>query len=294
MSIIMNMVKQQMKAQNVAMEKGFDVQALREGAKASMAIAARPDVVIMESTYAEIPADVLMPTNHRTDAIIIYIHGGGMVSGSAKYLRHFTAELAAVSGMMVIAIDYRLAPEFPFPIPVQDCFGTYQAIQKAYPLAKLALFGESAGATLSIVTALQACDARIELPVAVVAHSPLGAATGFFHREEGGAGELILKPGALETIANLYCPQDRKNPYASPAYADYHGFPPLRVVWDDAEVLAVDSAFIADKAINAGVLVERKAWTGTFHGFIQLAGIIPEANQELEDSVRFIQDQLSK
>jgi len=292
MSTIMNMVKQQMRARSAVMKDGFDIIALREGAKASVAIAARPDVRIVESTFAELPADVLTPANVRTDAIIIYIHGGGMVSGSGKYLRHFTTELAAASQMTVIAIDYRLAPEFPFPIPAHDCFDAYRAIQKAYPDTKLALFGESAGATLSIVTALQARDAHVGLPFAVVAHSPLGAATGLLPRLVQYDGDLVLAVGALDTIANLYCPHDVTNPYASPAYADFHGFPPLRVVWDIDEVLSVDSAYIAEKAKNAGVLVEQKAWSGAFHGFIQLAGIIPEANQELESSISFIQRQL--
>ena len=98
--------------------------------------------------------------------------------------------------------------------------------------------------------------------------------------------------GLEPRLREMYCPDDPANPYASICLADYHGFPPLRIVWDADEALSPDGREIAEKARQAGVAVEAKEWTGTFHTFEVLGKILPEAVEEMTDTLNFIEKQL--
>lgn len=290
MSRAMKMIKLQMRMQRPAFRKGFDVKKLRQAQAASAQIPLVQGVVFEEKTIGGCIVDVAAPDHMRDDAIIYYIHGGGFVSGDPRNFRSFTSYLAKESGWPVFGVVYRLAPEHPFPAAPEDCYGVYLALAEAYPNKKIYLVGESAGATLSIVTTLMARDRGVRIPDAVVAYAPGGDFSGTLKRPLSKKKDPVLNSNVLDELRNMYCANDARNPYVSPVFADFRDFPPLRIVWDADETLAEDGRVIAQKAKDAGVYVEAKEWQATFHTFEMMPTILPEAREEVNDSIAFLKN----
>ena len=290
MSRAMKIIKLQMRMQRPAFRKGFDGKKLRQAQAASSQIPLVQGVAFEEKTIAGCIVDVATPDNMRDDAIIYYIHGGGFVSGDPRNFRSFTSYLAKESGWQVFGVVYRLAPEHPFPAAPEDCYGVYLALAEAYPDKKIYLVGESAGATLSIVTTLMARDRGVRIPDAVVAYAPGGDFSSTLKRPLSKKKDPVLNSNVLDELRNMYCPNDAMNPYVSPAFANFRDFPPLRIVWDADETLAEDGRVIARKAKNAGVYVEAKEWQDTFHTFEMMPTILPEAREEVNDSIAFLKN----
>lgn len=288
MSRSMNIIKLQMRMQRPAFRKGFDVKKLRQAQAASSQIPLVEGVTFEEKTIAGCIVDAAIGENVRDDAIICYIHGGGFVSGDPRNFRSFTSYLAKESGWPVFGVVYRLAPEHPFPAAPEDCYGVYLALTEAYPDKKIYLVGESAGATLAIVTTLMARDQGARIPDAVVAYAPGGDFSGTMKRPVSKKKDPVLNVNVLDELRNMYCPDAATNPYASPCFAEFGDFPPLRIVWDADETLAEDGRVIAQKAKAAGAYVEAKEWTGTFHTFEMMPTILPEAREEVNDSIAFL------
>lgn len=292
MSIQLKLINLMMRMLGPAMGPDFDVDKLRKQSQQPGQLPYEKSVHWASEVLAGREVYVAAPENAREDALILHIHGGAFVSGSAKYARTFTSSLAKMARMKVYSIDYRLAPEHPFPAGVNDCFEQYVALREQFPHQQVALVGESAGATLVIVVALMARDRGVSLPACVVAYAPCGYVTDEVNRPRRTT-DFAIAHAALKRVNQFYCPQDAKNPYASPCLAEYHAFPPLRIVWDVGEQLAFDSAILAEKAKQAGVLVEAAAYRGTFHTFAALGNLLPEARQEIQASGKFIENQLS-
>jgi acetyl esterase/lipase len=186
-------------------------------------------------------------------------------------------------------IDYRLAPEHKFPAGPDDCFAAYQALLELAPGKKIFLLGESAGASLILVTALRAKEKELRLPAGIVAYAPLTDAADGVNKTPYTKTDLVIGDGAIEGIRELYCPdEDYTNPDISPYYGGYEGFPPLRLVWDSGEMLCPDNVRFSKKVQEADVYLETKQWNNTFHTFEILAKLLPEAKQEIRESVAFI------
>lgn len=292
MSIQLAMVKKQMKGAGQSFGADFDVEQVRKSAESSGQMPPVKGVEFADIVLGGRETDVAIPQKQmRDDAVILYIHGGGFVSGDPKYVRSFTSYLAKTAKMKVYGITYRLAPEFPFPAGPNDCIDAYKALIEKESEKKIYLLGESGGATLVIVTTLMARDQGIRLPDAVAAYAPCGDVSGRIDRFPYKDTDLVVGYGAIDTLRKFYCPNEdeAENPYVSPCLADYKGFPPLRLVWDKGEAFSADSREIAEKAKAAGVVTETKEWEGTFHTFEMLASLIPEAAKEVKDTVRFFE-----
>lgn len=172
--------------------------------------------------------EVAVPSEVTDGNIILYIHGGGFVSGSAASSRGYTSMLAAYSGCRVVAAEYSLAPEKPFPQGFEDCCAVFGEITREYHGAKVALVGESAGANLSVVLALWAIKQGIVDRISsVTVHSPFLDFTGQLDRSGYPTDDFTVKPGCLPVLKEIYAAgTDPKDPYISPYYGDYTGFPP--------------------------------------------------------------------
>ncbi|WP_062464235.1 alpha/beta hydrolase [Demequina soli] len=227
-------------------------------------------------------------------AVILYIHGGGFAFGNATTSRAYASVLAAATGLEVVSVSYRLAPEHPFPAAPEDCAAVYAALVAEAPARPVVLVGESAGATLAIVTALIARDRGLTLPACVYAMSPLGElATELPSRVANGEADLVLGGLTNDQLIDSYAQgADLADPYLSPVHADFTGFPPLRLFVDRSELLHDDTLAIAQKAREAGVSVEVDAWTETFHSFPTLGRATPESAQILDETVAFIRASL--
>lgn len=288
MSKTMRIVKLQLRLQKPAFRKGLDIAKLRKTQAASVSMPPVESVTFREETLGGCPVDVAVPAECRDDAAIFYIHGGGFISGDPRNYRSFTSFLAKESGWPVYGVIYRLAPEHPFPAGPEDCCAAWKALSEANPHKKLYLVGESAGGTLVLVTALMARDRGLRRPDAVVSYAPAACLGESLDRSGAGRRDPIVSPGAIPALQALYCPTDPANPYASPSYASFHDFPPLRIVWDRDETLAPDGRLLAGKVREAGGYIESREWEGTFHTFEMIPTVLPEAREEVLASIEFL------
>ena len=293
MSMQMTLAKWMLKRRGQIMGPDFNVETLRENTENfSRWLPVVKNVKFKTESLAGHESELADPGTPREDAIIVHIHGGGFVSGSAKSSRSFTALLAKQANSKVFSLDYRLAPEHTFPAAVNDCFEQYHDLVNQYPERKIVLIGESAGGMLVIAIALIARDRGMKAPACVVANAPGADLTRDVDRPKMNDTDLILSHQAIKKVGELYCPEGAKNPYASPRFADYHDFPPLRIVWDAGEHLSFDCRILAKKARQAGVIVDQKEYQNAFHAFQILGKFLPEAKKDIQMSIAFMEKYL--
>lgn len=232
-------------------------------------------------------------TIHETlneNAILLYIHGGGMISGNAFSSRKIAALLANETHLLVYSISYRLAPEHHYPAGLDDCLCAYQALLRVHADKPIILVGESAGAYLSIAVTLKARDTGIKLPAALVLHSPPIDLSGTIDRDRPQNHDVMILPSGLDHLSRLYCSsiEQAKDPYISPYFADFHEFPPAFISWDENESLAPDSEILIQKLMDAGCHVETISFPDCFHTFPVIGRIAPECVQVLDAAQKFI------
>lgn len=219
--------------------------------------------------------------------IIIYIHGGGFVSGSASSSKGYSSMLAKYSGYKVIAVDYALAPEYAFPKAFDDCYNAFEEIVYLYPEAKITLVGESAGANLCLALALKTKE--MKKVSCVLVHSPIIDFTGSLDRKEHDVDDFTVKEGCLKPLNEIYVGKNKaNNPYISPLFGDYNGFPPTFITCDYNETLYADSKALYTKCEQEGVDVELVEVKGTFHAFATIGTGTPETRQILEENIAFM------
>lgn len=248
-----------------------------------------PGVTFAAEKFGDMDAELSVPENARGDAVIVYIHGGGLICGNAASSRGYASMLAAETKIPVYAFSYRLAPEDPFPAAVDDCFAAYRAILAKNPGKPVFLIGESGGGYLSIVTAMMARDHGVAMPAGVIPYSPCTDMTGKLNRMRAGNKDFTVTPESMEWLATLYCkPEERTNPYVSPYLDDMRGMPPMLLAWDESETLAVDSEEIVKKLEKNGIECHAKSYPDCFHAFATTGRGTPESLEILQDTVAFI------
>ena len=218
--------------------------------------------------------------------VIVYIHGGGFVLGSAAAGKGYCATLAKYSGYRVVDIDYRLAPEHPFPAGFTDCLKAYGAVTRMYPDSKITLVGESAGGNLITALALHVDRSRISC---VLANSPVVDFTSSLDRTEHEIDDYIVKVEALGPIDRMYIAgHDAKDPRISPIYGDFTDFPATFITCDSNESLYADSKALYQKLIEKGVDTEWVEMKGAFHAFANMGTQTPETQKILEEHIAFM------
>lgn len=234
-------------------------------------------------------SELLLPENVNDDAVILYIHGGGFVSGSASASRAYCSSLAACSGFRVISAEYRLSPENTFPDGLEDCYNILRVIRKKYPDSKVVIAGESAGGNMSLALALKARDRGRRSIAAVIAHSPLVDLTDSLDRTQHEVDDFTVGPGFSVPMRIAYAgDSDPSNPYISPFYGDYNGFPPVFLTCDYNETLYADSVAIYRKCRACGIPVKMVVMKNAFHAFAVMGNRTPETRKILIENVNFI------
>jgi len=243
------------------------------------------DVKCEHVSAGGVPAEWIVPPGAADDRVILYLHGGGYVMGSINTHRAMVARIARASQAKALAIDYRMAPEHPFPAAVDDATAAYRwLLAQGYKPGKIVISGDSAGGGLTLATLIALRDAGTPLPAAGV---PISAwadleGTGASIKTRAATDPMVDLPG-LSRMAKLYAgDHDMKNPLLSPIHADYRGLPPMLLQVGDAEILLDDSTRVADKAKAAGVKVELEAWDDMFHVWHVFAKILPEGQQAID------------
>ena len=247
---------------------------------------------ITSQTTGGIPGLMVSPTGADSGRVLIYFHGGGYAVGSPLLYTSMASRIARLTGARVLLPSYRLAPEHPFPAAVDDALAVYRALlESGVPAARIAFGGDSAGGGLSLACALAARDAGLPQPAAIVAYSPWTDLTvsGDSVRRNV-ATELVLSPDEAERFVTSYMgDRDRRQPLASPLFADLRGLPPLLIQVSAHEILLDDSLRLADTARLAGTEVELQIWDGVWHVWQAMPALLPEADAALASVSGFLE-----
>ncbi len=228
-----------------------------------------------------------------TSRVVMFLHGGGYVSGSLDSHRHMVAQLGREAHARTLALDYRLAPEYPFPAALEDTLAGYRFLlaQGILP-QRIALCGESAGGGLALAAMISLREAGEPLPACAWLSSPWTdlAQSGETMKTKDEIDPLVHKPYLDELAAVYLHGADVRNPLVSPIYADLHGLPPLLIHVGSAETLLDDSVRIATRAGAAGVRVTLDIWPNMIHAFPLFYPQVAMARRALAQAGGFMQE----
>jgi acetyl esterase/lipase len=228
---------------------------------------------------------------------VLYLHGGAYVAGSLHSHRGFVSRLAQALGAAALPLDYRLGPEHPFPAALDDALAGYRWLlaQGADP-AQVVVAGDSAGGGLALALLVALRDAGDVLPAAATLISPWTDLSMSGDSATSRAEvDVMIDADDLHVQAALYLDgADATEPLASPLFADLSGLPPLLLQVGDPEVLLDDSTRVAVRAEAAGTVAELRVWPEVFHVWVAGAGVIPEADEALEELADWVKDRLTR
>ena len=244
-----------------------------------------PDgIETLQRVLGGIPAIRVVPPEAPPGHQILYLHGGGYIAGSPVLYRHLTWRFAVAAGAAVTAIDYRLAPEHPFPAALDDAVAAWRALlaEGAAP-RHCTIMGDSAGGGLTLALALRLRDQGEPLPAALVALSPWTdlAITGASCRLNAVADPMQNAADLVPLARQYLAGADPRNPYASPLYGDPRGLPPTLLQVGSDEILRDDSVRMGARMREAGCEVTLEVWPRmphVWHGFVP---VLPEAHQAI-------------
>jgi acetyl esterase/lipase len=224
-------------------------------------------------------ADLSRASPQHSPVIVLYLHGGGYLFGSPKTHRQVLIAMAKAFQAPAYSLDYRLAPEHPFPAAVEDAAKAYQWLLTAHPQADIVLAGDSAGAGLAIATAVGVRDAGLKLPKAIVAFSPYAdlAVTGASIEGNAKSCAMFTPRGIREAAAMYLAGADARDPRASPLYANLAGLPPMLLFASRHETLRDDTLRLAERAAAAGVKVDLIVRDRLPHVWPVFVTLLPEA-----------------
>jgi epsilon-lactone hydrolase len=226
---------------------------------------------------------------------ILYLHGGGYVAMSPRTHRALTSRLAIWSDTSLFAVDYRLAPEYPFPAALEDATAAFRTlVAQGNSPSKIVVAGDSAGGGLALALLLALRDLGEPLPAGAVLFSPWTdlAATGQSVIDNNERDALFYRSWMAGLALHYLGTTPATHPLASPLYADLRGLPPLLLQASTTEILLDDSRRIIANAVQSDVPAQLQLWPNTPHGWQVFAPILPEGRSALRDAAAFIRARL--
>ena len=264
--------------------------AAQEAGVAMMPIA--DGVMIDTLKIGDVPAEWLSPSKIENDAVILYLHGGGYCIGSINTHRSMVSFLAKAAKAKTLLIDYRLAPENPFPAAVEDSVAAYRwLLEQGINPKKITIAGDSAGGGLTVATMVDLKEKGEPLPAAAACLSPWVdlECIGETMVSKAEADPVVTKDLILSMAKAYLAEADPKTPLAAPLYADLKGLPPLLIQVGSSETLLDDSLRLAERAEQAGVDVTLENWEGMFHVWQAVIGLnVPEAVEAVDGIAKFV------
>jgi epsilon-lactone hydrolase len=243
-----------------------------------------------------VDAEWVHPREVSKERVLLYLHGGAYVMGSRNTHRALTAHVARACGMRGLLLNYRLAPEHPFPAAVEDAVAAYRwLLYNEIKAGDIVIAGDSSGGGLALATLLSLRDAGDPLPAAAVCITPWTDLAG-----TGDAANSRAKADLRFTLQSIFqgshyvADNDPRLPLISPLYADLRGLPPLLVHAGGDDLLLNDATRLADRAKADGVEVTLKVWDRMWHVFHLHTPKLPEARRAINDIGTFAKQHLGK
>ena len=263
-----------------------DYASARSGEIASAAYERLPKSVRLRGgMLGGVPTEWVEKDGNPRDRIVLYIHGGGFVTGCSEARRGLTAHIAGKLGFNVVSIDYRLAPEHPFPAGAEDCLAAYRALLDYFPAGKIVLLGESAGGNLALSLLVQIKEEGLPFPAACFAIAP----TVQYDRElpsyRSNLPTDCIVTNLLDEVWDVYLrSRDEEvcaDPVAAPYHGDFSGCTPV-VLWaSESEVLLDDSLLMFEKLKEQKVTTKLYLRRGMMHTWLIIPAL-PEAKKDLQ------------
>jgi monoterpene epsilon-lactone hydrolase len=238
-----------------------------------------------------VPAEWITAPGVNTERVIYYLHGGGYAYGSINTHREMVSRLSRAASARVLIIDYRLAPENPFPAALDDSVAAYRwLLSVGVNPTRLVIAGESAGGGLTVATLVALRDAGEPLPAAGICLSPWVdlECLGESMVTKGEIDPMATREGTLMLAKAYLRDTDPRTPLASPLYADLTGLPPLLIQVGTAEILFDDATRLANRARAAGVDVILEPWEDMIHMWHFFAAILREGQEAIDRIGEFI------
>ncbi|HEY0719338.1 MAG TPA: alpha/beta hydrolase [Streptosporangiaceae bacterium] len=255
------------------------------------------DVRVTAGDLGGIPVIFVDIAGAEPGGTIFHLHGGGFALGSATGSVGLASSLARKTGMRAVSVDYRLAPEHPYPAALQDVTAAYRALTgQAGRADQIVVSGESAGGNLAIELLITGQAEGLPMPAAALLLSPMTdlTVTGSSYTGKADADPAISAQAIRTRAADYLAGTDPASPLVSPIFADLSGLPPLLIQAGSHEVLLDDATRLAAKAAADDVAVILDITPGVPHVFQAFAALLDEGDTALDRAARFIKDQTTR
>lgn len=299
-SIFANMIMKKMEVEN---DYVLDMEGMKEYReefdKMFSKMKLEKGIASEEIQIGNIPAEKYSNSKDSNSRVMLYLHGGGYFSGSIISYRRFVSILCKKLHFNAYCINYRLAPEDPYPAGLDDVFFVYKWMieEKFIPAEKIIIMGDSAGGGLTLALLHRIGKQGLPQPRAAICLSPWTdlTLTSETHKTKEDE-DVFFNRRTMETSAKAYLQSESpKNPEVSPIFSDFNEFPPIFLQVATREMLLNDTLIIAEKMKKQGVSVTVDLWEGMFHAFLifmaipVLGKLIPENRQALKNVQLFVE-----
>ncbi len=274
-------------------EETPSIEEMRAGMEAAPQFPLDEDVRHDEVDAGGIPGEWIMTSEAVEERVLYYLHGGGYVMGSVNTHRGMISRISRAAKARALAINYRLAPENPFPAAVADATAAYRwLLSTGVDPGQVVIAGDSAGGGLTVATLLALRDAGDPLPAAGVCISPWVDLEGLGESmtTKAGVDPMVAKDGIVGMGKAYLGGEDPHTPLAAPIYADLKGLPPLLIQVGTAEVLLDDAVRLAERAKEGGVDANLEPWEDMFHVWHAFAAMLPEGQQAIDRIGEFVRE----
>ena len=240
-------------------------------------------VTVTPGTMAGVPVFTVTPRNLRPDnakPILLHLHGGGYVLNPGEAGTQEAILMAGIGGFMVLSVDYRMAPDFPYPAAMDDAIAVYRELLKTIPAERIGVFGTSTGGGMTLALALRAKAEGLPLPAALAPGTPwtdLTKTGDSYFINDGVDNILVSYDGWLGDAAKLYAAgHDLKDPMLSPVYGDVSGFPPTLLTTGTRDLFLSNTIRMHLKLRHAGVDADLIVFEGMSHAHYHMNPDVPE------------------
>ncbi len=247
---------------------------------------------LREEKDAPVPSYWIVTPESSQERVLLFFHGGLFNMGSTHSHQNLCQEISQVTGYSILSVDYRLAPEHPFPAALEDALDSYLwLVEEGFQPQDTVVTGISAGGNLALSTLLALKRKEEPLPRAAVAQSPIVDLTfPVVYQHLKDVEDWIDYDSMHKLMGSYLWGQDPSNFLLSPVYGDLEGLPPIFLQAGSCELLLCDVNRFRDLAIELEVKVNLEVWQGMFHAWQMFPSLLPEAEQSLESVGKFVRD----